>query len=465
MPGIAKSKLAVRLKGGLPPSPRHPAVVQTIGGRRWPYTYLEHCLRVCGDPFTLYPLDMPPMVFLSDPQDIREVLTGDAQELHPGAGGHVIAPLIGERSFMLLEEEEHAFGRKAITPAFHRRMIAAQTTTLTGLVEETVAGWPTGCPIALHPRIRALAMHVILRIIFSDKEGAELAGLQQRLMGMLAITDSLLLQGPKLRQVPGWRRRWRRFLAERTQVDLLVHQLVDERRRHHGEQGDLLDMLLAAEQPDGSPMSTVEVRDNLMSMILAGHETTTGELAWGCQLLAHNPQVQERLRDDLDSGGEEYLTATVHETMRHRPVFVFTIPRQVAGDEVQIGRWSYPPQVQLAACTYLLHHQPDLYPDPHTFRPERFIGAAAQSRTWLPWGGGAKHCLGRHFAMLEVQTVLRHLLADRVLLPASPRVERPRWRSAILVPADGGRVVLERRSRTTRCFFLPGVSPNNVSLY
>ena len=444
MPGISTTNLTRRLKGELPPAPPHPAVLQTIGGRRWPYSYLERCLRVCGDPFTLYPLDMPPMVFLSDPADIRTVLTGDAGDLHPGAGGHVIAPLIGERSFMLLEEEEHARARRAITPAFHRRMLAEQTEVLTRFVEEAVASWPTHTPVALHPRIRALTLKVILRIIFSDQDARELAGLQQRLMGMLAITDSLLLQGPRLRHVPGWRRMWRRFLAERVDVDRLVYRLVDERRPHHGEHGDLLDMLLlAAEQPRG-PMSPVEVRDNLMSMILAGHETTTGELAWACQLLAHNPRVQERLRDDLDAGGEEYLTATVNETMRHRPVFVFTIPRAV-NRPVQIGAWSYPPQVQLAACTYLLHHQPDLYPEPHTFRPERFIGAAAQSRTWLPWGGGAKHCLGRHFAMLEVQSVLRHLLADRVLLPASPRVERPRWRSAILVPADGGRVVLERR--------------------
>jgi cytochrome P450 len=444
MPGIATSNVARRHSGALPPSPRHPAIVQTIGGRRWPYAYLEHCLRVCGDPFTLYPLDMPPMVFLSRPKDIRDVLTGDPGDLHPGAGGHVIAPLIGDRSFMLLEEDEHAWGRRAITPAFHSRMVAEQTSTLIGLVEGAVASWPTGGAVALHARIRALTMSVILRIIFSDKHGRELARLQEPLTRMLAITDSLLLQGPRLRHFPGWRRTWRRFLAERTQVDRLIHALVDERRQHRGEQSDLLDMLLAAEQPDGSPMSPVEIRDNLMSMILAGHETTTGELAWACQLLAHNHGVQARLREELEGGEDEYLTATVHETMRHRPVFVFTIPRAVAAP-VQIGEWSYPPQVQLAACTYLLHHQPDLYPDPHTFRPERFMGAAAQSRTWLPWGGGAKHCLGRHFAMLEVKTVLRYLIACRVLLPAGPRIERPRWRSAILVPADGGRVILERR--------------------
>jgi cytochrome P450 len=203
-------------------------------------------------------------------------------------------------------------------------------------------------------------------------------------------------------------------------------------------------MLLVAEDPDGSELSQQQIRDNLMSMILAGHETTTGELAWAFQMLAHNPKVQDRLVEDLHGGGEDYLIATVRETLRHKPVFVFTIPREVVAP-IQIGAWTYRPPVQLAACTYLMHHNPDLYPEPHTFRPERFLGAAPQSRTWLPWGGGRKHCLGRHFAMLEVTTILRHVLSSRVVLSASSRVEPPRWRSAILVPRNGGRVVLEER--------------------
>lgn len=265
---------------------------------------------------------------------------------------------------------------------------------------------------------------------------------------MLAVSDTLLLQGPRLRRFPGWRRVWRRFLTRRAEVDAIISQLVRDRRDSTIASGprDLLDMLLVAENKDTSPMPDSQIRDNLMSMLTAGHETTTGELAWAFQLLAHHPQIQERLREELVStgGGKEYLTATVHETMRRRPVFVFTIPRQVAAP-VQIGKWSYPPQVQLAACTYLLHHQPDLYPDPHAFRPERFIGAAAQSRTWLPWGGGPKHCLGRHFAMAEVKTILRHTLTTMVVSPASRQIERPRWRSAILVPAQGGRVILRRR--------------------
>lgn len=451
-PGMFTTK---KLRGELPPTPKHPAILQTVGGRRWPYAYLEHCHTVCGDPFTLYPLDMEPMVFVANPSDIREILTGDASYLHPGAGGKVIAPLIGDRSFMLREGEAHACGRRTISPAFHRCMLAKQTETLTSLVEREIAAWPKGMPIALHPRLRALAMTIILQIIFTDSE-SELVPLQARLTEMLAITDSLLLQGPRLRHIPGWHQKWHRFLIRRTEVNKLVHKLIQERvKRGRANCTDLLDMLLAARTEDGSA-SDQQIRDDLMSMVLAGHETTTGELAWAFLLLAHNPQTQQNLQEELDSAdsGKDYLTATVHETMRRRPVFVFTIPRKVAVP-VQVGAWTYPPGVQLAACTYLLHHQPELYPEPHKFCPERFLGSGAQSRTWLPWGGGVKHCLGRHFAMLEVETILRRVLANRTVLPASGSIERPRWRSAIVVPANGARVILRTRKTVRRATSCP----------
>ncbi len=451
MSPLIVTSLARRLKGDLPPSPPHPAIAQTIGGRRWPYRYLEHCQAVCGDTFVLHPLDRPPMVFLCDPQDIRAVLTGDPVELHPGAGGHVIAPLIGDRSFMLLEEQEHLSGRRAIHPAFHKQIVAEQTATLEDIVERAVASWPLDQPIALTPRIRALTLQVILRIIFSDQPDATLADLHGRLVQMLAISDSLILQGPRLRRLPYWRGLWRRFLKHRAAVDDLIHRLISDRRiSGSGDHGDLLDVLLSAETVNGAPMPEREIRDNLMSMILAGHETTTGELAWAFQLLAHYPDRQRRLAEELDrDAGADYLHATVHETLRHKPVFVFAIPRNVVAP-VRIGDYTYDPPVQLAACTYLLHHHPDLYPQPHEFRPERFLGSGAQTRTWLPWGGGRKHCLGRHFALLEVQTVLRHVLATRRVLPAGSHIERPRWRSAILVPHSGGRVILRARPMPSR---------------
>jgi cytochrome P450 len=441
---INRVSKAAELRRQLPPSPPHPVILQTLGGRRWPFAYLEHCQAHCGDRFTLFPVDMPPIVFLTEPLEIRAVLTGDSRDLHPGAGASILTPLIGRQSFMLLEEDDHAYGRKAITPAFHQRMVAEQTATLTSIVEEDVASWPLDRPIALHPRIRGLTLTVILRIIFSDQT-TSLIPLHQRLMNMLSITDSFILQEPKLRHLPGWSGMSKRFAKQRAEVNELIYHLVGQRRSEKRRRpADLLDLLLVAENPDGSQMSDRQVRDNVMSMILAGHETTTGELAWAFLLLAHNPQVQTRLRQEVREGNEEvYLTATINETMRHKPVFVFTIPRMVARP-VEIGNITYPAGVYLAPCTYLMHHRPELYPDPYTFRPERFLGAGVQSRTWLPWGGGTKHCLGRHFALAELKTILRHVLTERAILPASRRIESPRWRSAILVPRANARVILRR---------------------
>jgi cytochrome P450 len=439
------SSLMVRLKHDLPPGRRLPATYQTLWCRWLPAAYLEQCQARLGDRFTVHTLDRPPLVFLSDPGDIRAVLAGDPSYLHPGAGATMIAPLIGERSFMLLEEDEHICGRRAITPAFHQRMVADHTAMLTAVVEQEVSAWPLGTVLPLDPRIRALTLRVILRAIFGDLDDA-LQPLHDLLMEMLSVTVSVVLQEPKMRHMPGWRKTWTRFVEKRAEVDHLIRALIRRRRAEADDRrGDLLDMLLSAENPDGSPMSEPQIRDNLMSMILAGHETTTGELAWAFQLLAHNPDVQDRLIEEIDSGAsEEYLTATVYETMRHKPVFLFTIPREVV-KPIAIGGWTYQPPVHLAGCTYLMHHNPDLYPQPHQFRPERFIGETQQPRTWLPWGGGRKHCLGRHFALLEVKTILREVLSTRRVLPASSHIERPRWRSAIVVPHAGGRVVLQQR--------------------
>jgi len=447
-----QSSLLRRVKRELPPSPPQPSALQTLGARRWPYTYFEYCQRTCGDLFTLYPLDMAPMVFFADPSEARRVLTGDAAALHAGAGARTIAPLIGEQSFMLLEEDDHVWGRRLVSPAFHRQMVARQTEALVEVVEAEVASWPLEAPVPLLGRIRALTLTVILRLIFS--RDPELERLHRLLTRMLGVADTLMLQGPRLRNVVGWRGAWRRFTAERHEVDTVICRMVSRRRRSEdlGTRGDLLDMLLTATDPAGLPLTEQQLRDNLMSMIVAGHETTTGELAWALLMLAQNPAVQDRLSEELETGGEEYLVATVHETLRRKPVFVFTIPREVV-TPVEIGDWEYRRPAQLVACTYLLHHNPELYPEPYAFRPERFVGAAPQAKTWLPWGGGRKHCLGRHFAMLEVTTILRHVLSTRAVSRASGKIERPRWRSAILVPSQGARVILQDRQSRRRNFF------------
>jgi hypothetical protein len=324
--------------------------------------------------------------------------------------------------------------------------VADHSATLLEIAEREIGVWPTNAPVALHPLIRSLTLRVIVKAIFGEQDCLD--RLHTELLRTLDISPSLLLQEPNLRHLPGWRATWLAFIRARAAVDDLLRSLINRRRAERaGERSTgLLDSLLDGEQADGSPMTDVEIRDNLISMILAGHETTTGELAWAFQLLAHNQHVQDRLLEEIDSSDDDtYLTATVNETMRRRPVFLFIIPRKVVRS-VDIGGWAYRPPAQLAGCTYLMHHNPDLFPRPFEFRPERFLEEPPDSRTWLPWGGGRKNCLGRHFALMEVKTILRRVLAVNRVLPVGSSLEPPRWRSAILVPGRGGRVVLRPRA-------------------
>jgi cytochrome P450 len=434
-----------RNRHGLPPSVPHPALIQTLGCRIQPYAYLEYCHARLGDRFTLYPLDVGPLTYLSDPEDIRAVLTGDPSCLHPGAGASMIAPLVGETSFMLIEEDEHLCGRRAISPAFNLRAAQDHASTVAELVDREIATWPLDVVVALHPKLCALVLRMMLNVIFGDLDDAILP-LRDSLIEMLTVTASLVLQEPRLRHLPGWQGTWKRFLRQRREVDTLLYAIID-RRRADGEtrSRDVLDRLLEAKNPDGSPMCRRQIRDHLMSVILAGHETTAGELAWAFQLLAHNPGKQARLSEEIRNGTEaEYLTAIFNETLRHKPVFMFAIPRRVV-KPIEIHGWTYRPPAQLLACTYLLHHNPELYRDPHAFRPERFIEETQTPHTWLPWGGGRKHCLGRHFAAMEVKAVVREVISRRHVLPAAPRIERPQWRSVIVVPGAGCRVILRHR--------------------
>jgi hypothetical protein len=292
---------------------------------------------------------------------------------------------------------------------------------------------------------------VILHSIFGSEEHGEnqlLRMLRDRLLAMLEVTASPVLSAPALRRGPG-SLIWKRFLRQRAEVDELIFKLIDQCTPENQPEG-LLALLCKAHNPDGSVMSRQQIRDNVMSIVLAGHETTASELTWAFQLLGHNAGVQRRLIEEIDNKeGEDYLTATVQEVLRHRPVFLFAIPRAVA-KATQIGGWSYHPQAQLLGSIYLLHHDPRLYSDPHCFRPERFLQTPPQAHNWLPWGGGRKRCPGHHLATLEMRTVLRTVLSRATIQPVGRVLEQPRWRSVIITPNRGGRVVLHAREKTAQ---------------
>ena len=449
-----------RLHGRLPPCAPVPEPLQTYLMWTAPFSYMKRCANRYGGRFTLRMVGSPPLVFLSDRSEVKALLSAPADALHPGEGGEKIAPIVGEGSFMLLDGEAHLSGRRAVLPAFRRELLERESDWLEQKLRRAVTAWPRGAPIQLHARLRTLTLEVILRRIFGGQAPEErLAALRDRVLAMLTVTGSVVLPVPALRRGPG-RRIWERFVRDRSRVDEAIHRLIDERLEGNvadacesedgndgGGREDALAMLLRA-RPDGAHFGRTQLRDNVMSLILAGHETTASQLAWAFQLLAHNPRVQRRLIGEIDdpAAGDEYLSATVQEVLRHRPVFLFAIPRAVKRP-IEIGDRIYEPPVHLLACIYLLHHDPEVYPDPDRFRPERFLEGQPGPYAWLPWGGGRKRCPGSRLASIEIQAVLRATLESVTIAPASKRIERPRWRSVVVTPHRGSRVVLCPRER------------------
>lgn len=354
---------------------------------------------------------------------------------------------------MLLDEDDHLNGRRTILPAFHSKAVHDHVELVQDIVRAEVAKWPHDIPIALHPRLRTMTLRIILRTIFSPSGPADedrLSALHKQLLRTLSVTASAVFPEAKLRHGPGLRI-WRRFLRARAATDELIYALIDEQRAHTRAASDALGILLAARDTAGRPLSSERIRDELMSLILAGHETTSSQLAWALQLLAHNPRVQARLIEEIDNDEhQEYLSATVHEVLRHRPVFLFAIPRAVK-QPFELGGITYHPPTRLLACIYLIHHDPRVYPDPHEFRPERFLEKPlVPANAWLPWGGGRKRCPGLHLALLEIQSVLRTLLSQATVHPVSRRIEHARWRSVIVTPHAGSRVILRARATPRR---------------
>ena len=441
----------------LPPGPRMPRTLQTVAWWNRTVPFMERCRERYGRRFTIRLLQGPPFVYHADPEHIREIFTAPPDVLHPGEGAKLLEPVVGANSVILLDERAHLSQRKLMLPAFHGEKMQRLSGLMREVTEREVASWPTGEPIALHPRLQALTLEIILRTVFGLDAGPRLDALRDRLAGILdygarpASTLPMLQRG----------RRWREFVGVREQADALIYETIDERRADgegahagaagtarglaNGERDDVLAMLLAARHEDGSPMSPVELRDELMTLLVAGHETTASELAWAFERLTRTPEVLARLTEEVDAGDDDsYVTATVHETLRRRPVLPNAAPRLVM-KPVEVGGWRYDPGVCLIAHTYLVHHDPDIYPDPYAFRPERFLEEQPGTYTWIPFGGGRRRCLGASFAMLEMKIVLRAVLAENELAAAEPGEEGARRRSITLSPRAGSRTVLRAR--------------------
>ena len=426
----------------LPPGPRLPKPVQTLGFWTRTIPWFERCRARYGKRFTIRLLGTPPFVHHSDPDTVKQIFTAPPEVLHPGEGARILEPIVGQNSVILLDEAAHLSQRKLMLPAFHGEKMERLTGLMEEVTERELAGWPTGEAMPLHPRLQALTLEIILRAVFGLDPGPRLDALRGLLTGVLEIGASPASMLPFLRHGP----QWQRFLGVRRETDALMFELIDERRAEEADRDDVLSMLLAARHENGSPMSDVELHDELMTLLVAGHETTASELAWAFTRIGRSPEVLDRLTEEIDSGeNDAYLTATVQETLRRRPVLAIAAPRLVMRP-VEVGGWEYPAGVCLAANGYLIHHDPEIYPDPYAFRPERFLAQPPGTYTWIPFGGGRRRCLGASFALLEMKIVLRAVLArSRPVAEGDALVERSRRRSITLSPREGALTTLHER--------------------
>ncbi len=430
----------------LPPGPRVPGFVNLLGLWTRPASYLERLRARYGSRITLRIPFQRPFVLLCDPDEIKQVFTAPPDVLHPGEGARILEPILGAHSVILLDENPHLRQRKLLLPAFHGEKMQRLTNLMTELTEREVAGWPTDEPVALHPRLQRLTLEIILRAVFGLTQGPRLDDLRESLTELLEFSESPLSILPRLQRTVGRFGRFRRFPELIAHTDELIFAQIEERRREETGRDDVLAMLLHARHDDDSPMSAQEIRDELMTALVAGHETTASQLAWAFERLAHEPAVTARLQEELGAGaGEEYLMATIHEIMRLRPVLPNPEPRLVK-QPIEIGGVDYPVGVSLLPSVYLVHHDPAIYPEPYALRPERFLETPPGTYTWIPFGGGRRRCLGASFAMQEMKIVLRVVLSALELSPSSSHFERTGRRSITYSPAGGATVLLHARA-------------------
>jgi cytochrome P450 len=435
------------MRADLPPGPPYPAALQGVGFWTRPLAFLEQCRERYGPRFTIRLPFTPPFVMLTDPAEVKQVFTAPPDVLRPGQGARVLEPIVGANSVILLDEGAHMEQRKLMLPAFHGERMERLSDLMAEVTAEEVAAIPRDTPVELHPRMQDLTLKIILRAVFGLDPGARFDRLRERLQAMLAFGDkpiSLMPPQPDsmLTKVLERVGPFAAFVRIQQEVDAIIFELIAERRRSSAGGDDVLAMLLEARHEDGTPMSEQELRDELLTLLVAGHETTASTLAWAFEQLASQPAELSRLTEQIDD--DAYVTATIQETLRHRPVLPNVAPRLVM-KPIDVGDWRYAPGCSLVPNGYLIHHDPAIYPDPYAFRPERFLDEQPGTYTWIPFGGGRRRCLGSSFAMLEMQIVLRNVLTSCELSAAEALPEQAARRNITIRPSRGARAVLRAR--------------------
>jgi cytochrome P450 len=405
--------------------------------RRWQARY--------GDVFTVRMTGFGTGVYVVDPDAIRELFTGDQSDLLAGEANSFMEPMLGPRSVLVLDGPEHLRQRKLLLPPFQGSRVAAFREVIRDVAEREIAGWQPGSQLVLRARMRALTFEVICRAVFGVTRPERVARLRERLVAVIDSSPIFMIAPPARADLgplsPGGR-----FARRLRAADAVLYEEIERRRREPDleERSDVLSLLLRARDEQGRPMTDAELRDELFTMLAAGHETTATALAFAFELLLRNPPVLARLREEIEAGGDDaYLDAVAKETLRLRPVLdaaerTLTKPRTVAG-------WDLPAGVKVYPAIALVHLREDLYPRAHEFRPERFVEDGAESYSWIPFGGGIRRCIGAALAHAELAEVLRVAIPRVELRPLSDRPDPVVLRGITLAPKYGVRVSVQRR--------------------
>lgn len=448
----------------LPPGSSLPAVAQIAQFTYRPLEYFDVCLARFGDPFTVRMGPVGTYVGVVAPELIKQVFTADTDTLRAGEANAILEPVVGRHSVLLLDGPRHLRQRRLLLPPLHGERMQTYSRIMADATADSVARMPTGAPFAIHAHMQEITLRVILRAVFGLDEGATLRDLEARLIEFLKPPPAAMTFVP-VRYLDFPLSPYRTFVRRRDAVDVALREVL-RARRAAGVEGrtDILSLLMAARDEEGKPLTDDELRDELVTMLVAGHETSATALSWTVACLLENPAVAAKLDAELDAARDdqggldlsalprlEYLDAVVKESLRLRPILPDVVrkvraPMKVAGYEIPVG-------VNLMPCVYLAHQRAEAWPEPRRFRPERFVGAKVDPYTWFPFGGGVRRCVGMAFALHEMKVVLAELwLRARLSLHGPVKVVR---RTITMAPSGGTRVTLVERRRAPR----RGLSP------
>ena len=407
-----------------------------------PMRFLQTCHRRYGDRFTIRIPGMGKIVYLADPDDIRSVMRGDPAMYHAGEANALIAEIVGWGSVAVLDDEAHQRSRGMMLPAFHGDSVRRQVAEMVAITADEVARWPVGDQFPVLPRMQAITLEVILRTVIGVQDEDRLAALRTALPPMLEIGSPLeLLPPPRvLRNVGLWRRREQRKARAHALLRNEITRCREDPRL--AQRSDALAMLVRNVDDTGQPMTDDELVDQLVTLLLAGHETTAAALAWTFERLTRDPALLDHTARSAESGDNAWLDAVCKESLRVRPV-VYQVNRKLT-EPLQLAAYRIPAGTTLASSVDLVHHSARHYPDPEAFRPQRFLDQRADPSVWFPFGGGVRRCLGATFAQVEMRTVLGEVLRRVELAPTTAPDEQARARHVMLVPHQGAVVRVQR---------------------